>query len=62
MLCSKMSRKQSQRSQVRPAVSNTITEALKQTTHQEAVYFDLYPPSALIFPASASKDTDLLPP
>lgn len=59
MLCSKMS---SQRSQVRPAVSNTITEALKQTTHQEAVYFDLYPPSALIFPASASKDTDLLPP
>lgn len=59
MLCSKMS---SQCSQVRPAVSNTITEALKQTTHQEAVYFDLYPPSALIFPASASKDTDLLPP
>lgn len=31
--------------QVRHAVSNTVTEALKQTTQEEAVFFDLCSPS-----------------
>lgn len=41
VLGSKMCHQQSQRRQVRPAVSNSVTEELKQTAQEEAVFFDL---------------------
>ncbi len=48
--------------QMWPAVSNTVTEALKQTTQEKAVLFDLCSPSVwLVLYHPLDDDTGLLP-
>lgn len=63
VLCSKMCRQQSRRSSaVRPAVSNAVTETPKQTTQEEAVFFDLCSPSVWFVLHRTLDDSGLLPP
>lgn len=47
--------------QVSPAVSNTVTEVLKQMTREEAVFFDLCSPPVRLVLYRPLDDSGLLP-